>query len=63
MQQLKYLLQKEQFRKFFDSQIGNSPGPFFMKLRILGDIHKICISGKIFAFHRSTKDILEHLLF
>ena len=39
------------------------PGPFFMKLRILGDIHKICISGKIFAFHRSTKDILEHLLF
>ena len=38
-------------------------GPFFMKLRILGDIHKICISGKIFAFHRSAKDILEHLLF
>ena len=35
----------------------------FMKLRILGDIYKICISGKIFAFHRSTKDILEHLLF
>ena len=34
-----------------------------MKLRILGDIHKICISGKIFAFHRSAKDILEHLLF
>ena len=34
-----------------------------MKLRILGDIHKICISGKILAFHRSTKDILEHLLF
>ena len=39
------------------------PGPFFMKLRILGDIHKTCISGKIFAFHRSTKDILEHFLF
>ena len=39
------------------------PGPFFMKLRTLGDIHKICISGKVFAFHRSTKDILEHLLF
>ena len=38
-------------------------GPFFMKLRILGDIHKICISGKIFAFHTNTKDILEHLLF
>ena len=38
-------------------------GPFFIKLRILGDIHKICISGKIFAFHRSIKYILEHLLF
>ena len=28
-----------------------------MKLGILIDIHKICIFGKIFAFHRSTKDI------
>ena len=45
------------------AQLNYSHGPFFMKLRILGDIHKICISGKIFAFHRSAKDILEHLLF
>ena len=34
----------------------------FHETWILGDIHKICISGKIFAFHKSTKDILEHLL-
>ena len=39
------------------------PWLFFSKLRILGDIHKMCISGKISAFHKSTKDILEHLLF
>ena len=32
-----------------------------MKLGILGDIHKICISGKIFAFHSGTKYLLEHL--
>ena len=34
---------------------------FFMKFQNLGDIHQICISGKIFAFHRDTKYILEHL--
>ena len=33
-----------------------------MKLEILGNIHKICISEKIIAFHRGTKDILENLL-
>ena len=32
-----------------------------MKLELLGDIHKICISGKIFTFHKGTKDISEHL--
>ena len=32
-----------------------------MKFQNLGDIHKICVSGKIFAFHRDTKYILEHL--
>ena len=32
-----------------------------MNFQNLGDIHKICISGKIFAFHRDTKYILEHL--
>ena len=26
-----------------------------MDLQNLGDIHKICISGNIFAFHRDTK--------
>ena len=46
-----------------EETVRKKPGPFFMKLRILGDIHKICISGKIFAFHRSAKDTLEHLLF
>ena len=33
-----------------------------MKLGILGNTHKICISEKIFTFHRSSKDILLHLL-
>ena len=32
-----------------------------MKLLNVGYIHTICISGKIFAFHRDTK-ILEHLI-
>ena len=34
------------------SYTGNLPWQSFKKLGILGDIHKICISGKIFAFHR-----------
>ena len=33
-----------------------------MKLGNLGDIHKMCISGEIFAFDRGTKYILEHLI-
>ena len=33
----------------------------FTKLENLKDIHKICISGKIFTFNRDTKYILEHL--
>ena len=32
-----------------------------MKLQNLGDIHKICISGKTFALHRGAKYLLEHL--
>ena len=32
-----------------------------MKLGILGDVHKICIFGKIFAFHRGAKYLLEDL--
>ena len=37
------------------------PGRSFMKIEILGDIHKICISRKIFIFHNDAKDILEHM--
>ena len=61
--QIKSIVSKRQIFIFYASVLYPYAGPFFMKLRILGDIHKICISGKIFAFHRSTKDILEHLLF
>ena len=33
-----------------------------MKPCILEDIHKICISENVIAFHKGTKDILENLL-
>ena len=36
-------------------------GRSFMKLENLRDTHKICISGKIFAFHKGAKYLLEHL--
>ena len=47
--------------KTFPDHQKSDAGRSFMKLQNLGDIHKICISGKIFAFHRDTKYILEHL--
>ena len=43
-------------------KISIQPGRFFMELEILGNIHKICISKNIIAFHRGTKDILENFL-
>ena len=46
---------------FFGLGCTFSPWWSFMKLEIQGDIHKICISWKIFTFHFSTKNILEHL--
>ena len=32
-----------------------------MKFQNLGDIHKICISRKMFAFQKDTKYVLEHM--
>ena len=40
---------------------GNSTEQFYIKFQNLRDFHKICISGKISAFHRDTNYIFEHL--
>ena len=48
-------------QKTFSDHQKSDAGRSFLKLQNLGDIHKICISGNIFAFHRGAKYLLEHL--